>query len=265
MAIPQTRLNFEADAKHVIEAHRRKRGLEDGVLFDEFLSMILVDRLGISSLDKYRQNVTDETAKSAQELVTLYEQAVSNSKWEDLLGPLYTTEIQTNGAKRQNQEYFTPSQISRCMAQMIIHGEEFKDDIVFRFCDPCVGAGSLALGFIEAVEQHHGTKALEKLSVTGIDISYYGTRMFASQVLTNCTIHKTSLCELVALKGDSLTLANIETIAHAQHVKLAQKDSATNMDMGELRHQFAGIAPAYQSAYGDSLTDIINPYAEVSK
>ena len=252
------RQDFLSHASTVLKQHRYRRGMEDSQIFDEFLNQILIDKLGLSYLAKSRQAVSDEIATSATELLVIYESAVKQCRWDDLLGPFYTLNVQTNGAKKVNQEYFTPPEVSRCMAQITLHDIDFNGEMK-TFCDPCVGAGSLALAFIETVEKQHGTSALEKLSVTGCDISYFGTRMFAVQVLTNCYVHQVALGELVALKGDSLTLNNITTIVHAHasdnHHPISSSDIAS-----QVKESFKPIAPNYHAEYGDYINTIIDPY-----
>jgi len=160
----------------------------------------------------------DEVRRSVLDWKQRYYEYVELCPLTDLLGSVYM-EIQSNwSGKKPLGEYYTPQAVSRLMAQITL-GDELPagDDGLCRFCDPCVGSGSMPLSFAEAVLQNFGPEGLEKISITGIDISHFGIRLCASQFLANLFVHGFTFGEIALVHGNSLVFDpdNMKVILHA--------------------------------------------------
>ena len=210
----------------------------------------------------------DEVLKSVSDWKLRYYEYVELCPLTDLLGSVYM-EIQNNWrGTRPLAEYYTPQEVSRMMAQMVL-GDELpvSDDGVCRFSDPCVGSGSMPLSFAEAVLQKFGPEGLSKISITGIDISHFGIRLCACQFLANLYVHGFTFAEIALVHGDSLVFDpdNMTVILHATRPDLQHLDTTDprNLLLAN-KDALAAQAHAQQESWKSQGVDperLANPFA----
>lgn len=87
----------------------------------------------------------------------------------DILGQLY---MELELASKENGQYFTPSPVADCMAQLL-YGDSLEQKLRQPFVtlhDPASGSGSMILSFVKVILQKNQNPA-EKLFVSCIDVN----------------------------------------------------------------------------------------------
>jgi len=155
-----------------------------------------------------------------QELDAVYCRSVRQSEpFSDILGPLYE-EMASRGYRSMLGQFFTPPDVCDAMALFnlgnlmaaISSGDISSEPI--RVIDPAVGAGGLLLGAARMVFRS-SPHALERLSLTGIDIDHLCARMAAVQLMSGVNSCGIPLAEIDIRIGDSLRQASIQRFVHA--------------------------------------------------
>jgi len=199
---------------------RSRYKTDNYAVLSAFADLILVNRFGLNQND----SGTTETiaCELAQQLLEAYDKALADlPPFTDILGPTYM-HIQGSGAGKSLQEFYTPQEVSRCMALMMVADDEFSEPAItpanpISFCDPCVGSGAMPLAFLSVVLERHGPEALEKVCLYGQDLSYHGSRLYACQLLSNLAHYKLAVAEAVITQGNSLTMEQHRVLLHATH------------------------------------------------
>lgn len=136
------------------------------------------------------------------ELGKMYAEAVRDlPPFTDVLGQLYMN-IAASGHKSVLGQFFTPPEISRMMALMSAHDQDWNKDAI-SFNDPCVGAGVMPLEFSKVALQNN---ALSRVHIMVCDIDIVCVKMTAIQFAANALMHDLAPKSLSVLHGDSLTV-----------------------------------------------------------
>ncbi|MCC1496780.1 N-6 DNA methylase [Alcanivorax sp. 1008] len=155
-----------------------------------------------------------------QELDAVYGRSLRQSEpFSDILGPLYE-ELASRGYKSQMGQFFTPSHVCDVMAMInlsdlmaaISSGDISKGPV--RVLDPAVGAGGLLLGAARLVFNSRPL-ALERLSLTGIDLDHLCARLAAVQLMSGVNSCGIPLAEIDIRIGDSLRRSTVQRFVYA--------------------------------------------------
>ena len=136
----------------------------------------------------------DDLSQLSRAFALLVEEAESKP-FEDVLGPYYI-EIASHSCKQARGEFYTPQELSRAMAKMLVDIDRVRSDgTPITVCDPCCGSG----GMILALAQEFAPGSVDLIRATCQDINPVAADM--------CYIN-TSLWGIPAtvILGDSLRM-----------------------------------------------------------
>jgi len=85
----------------------------------------------------------------------------------DILGVVYVEFAQSKGTRERGGEFYTPPEVSRMMAQMLVGSHDENSTEPITMCEPACGAGGMILAFAESLPR----AAIRRLRVTAIDIN----------------------------------------------------------------------------------------------
>jgi hypothetical protein len=166
---------------------------------------------------RIEQPPPEKARKAVVDMASEYARAVSQHEpFTDLLGPLYE-ELASKGDKRHWGQYFTPQTVADFMAQMTLAADPFSEDRLTRVCEPCSGSGVMLLSFARTVLSRHGAQALERLSLTAIDLDPICSLMTAVQLLGNCLVFQHAFGEVVVYRGNALLNEDFQPVIHMIH------------------------------------------------
>lgn len=153
-------------------------------------------------------DIPDSAGRYVQATLDAYVQAVERSEpFTDILGTVYM-DCASHWGRSGMGQFFTPQNIADMMAMMML-GEDTRqpngNGDLWRTIDPCIGSGVMMLSFSRAILRQQGADALNRWSVTGVDLDGTCSRMFAVQMLANCAFHGFTFGEIVAMQGNSLS------------------------------------------------------------
>lgn len=181
----------------------------------EMLRWMLSMAFHIMGLPEW-ETIPDEVKPQVKQALIAYENAVARSHpFSDILGEVYM-ELVSRWGKSALGQFFTPQPIAQMMAQMTIGGKPLPEGRLIYACDHAVGSGVMMLSLLQSVLSESGPDGLKCWSVTGIDLDPVCARMFALQVVANCSIHQVQVGEVLAYHGDALDKADkLKVILHA--------------------------------------------------
>ena len=183
-------------------------------LFRWFLDDVMAD---ITQLPK-DYPPPEEVMPIPCELGGLYSQAVAESPpFCDILGELYMY-IAYSSTQSAMGQYFTPEHVAYLMAQINnVSEDQLAGNQLIRTLEPSAGSGIMLLLFCRSVMQAHGPKALNKLSLTAIDLDPLCSKMTAIQLIANAVIHQVDYGEVVGYCGNALSpsMDDFKVIIHA--------------------------------------------------
>lgn len=202
-------MNHVTSLTRAIEDAARHLSLYD--TFADFLETSLHD-FGVPVPAEWKQRTDiDFTGVIQRYRLAVYE----TEPLRDILGLVYM-ELGAHGHRNRLGQYFTPWSIASMMAEMQLSGEWREDgEDLIRICDPACGSGVMLLAMVDAIRRRHGSRAVERLSLTGVDIDWICARMAALQLAANNAIHGLRFGEIGIVHGDSIRLEGFSTVLHA--------------------------------------------------
>lgn len=162
--------------------------------------------------------VPKQVTAEVDELCLLYEKAVRDDPWNDILGSVYMA-VASRGTQGAFGQFFTPFPIAQFMAMSLLGeptGHRHTLDTLITVLEPACGSGVMLLAFARAVIENVGPSALRAYSFTAVDLDCTVARIAAAQLLTCLCVTATTLGELVVLHGNSLLCDHgMRLIVHA--------------------------------------------------
>ncbi len=160
--------------------------------------------------------IPDDAKPKVRLALHAYETAVAQEEpFSDLLGSIYM-ELVSRWGKSSLGQFFTPQPVAQMMARMTVSGSSLPEGRLIHACDPAVGSGVMMLSLLQIVLDEYGLDGLKRWSVTGIDIDPVCARMFALQVVANCSIHQVQVGEVIAYHGNGLARSeSLNVVLHA--------------------------------------------------
>ena len=79
----------------------------------------------------------EQTNERLFELGGLYANAVIENPWADVLGGVYQ-ELASNYGRKALGQFFTPAEVTKCIAQMSFDVNDVKEKPVFRVLEQCI-------------------------------------------------------------------------------------------------------------------------------
>lgn len=122
---------------------------------------------------------------------------------EDVLGKVY--QEWSSGARNRMAQYFTPTNVSDCMAQMVladITWRKLNQPGGFSMLEPCSGAGVMPLSAIKFILKEFGPRGLAKVEISAVDLDLVCCRMTALQLRWATMLYPCK--RVVVYHGDSL-------------------------------------------------------------
>lgn len=151
-------------------------------------------------------------------LCHIYEEAVRDDPWNDILGSVYMT-IASRGCRDVLGQYFTPFPIAQFMAHALLSDPPANlhtPHTLIKVLEPACGSGVMLLALAQCVVERFGPAALRAYSITAVDLDRTVAWIAAAQLLTCLSVTETTLGELVVLHGNSLVCDHdMRLIVHA--------------------------------------------------
>ncbi|NEX19858.1 N-6 DNA methylase [Thiorhodococcus mannitoliphagus] len=179
---------------------------------DEWLTFLCQDVLAGFGR-RLAQPWDEERHERLFQLSRTYAALVAEHPWTDLLGAVYM-ELSSRGQQRWLGQFFTPPAVASCMAELQLADLDDRlttDGTLIRVLEPAAGSGVMLLALCQVVLKRHGRAALNRLSLTAVDLDPLCAAMTATQLLANAVLHG-SLGELRVDHGNSLSGELFETL-----------------------------------------------------
>lgn len=124
----------------------------------------------------------------------------------DLISMVYEELAITDGQAKQFGQYFTPIDLSRCIAQLaaIDTMERARIDLPVSICDPCSGSGSLVMAQLEIIHSQ-SPDLLQFISIVINDIDEKALRANCLQIMSNLGEHRLYLYSVTATISNTIT------------------------------------------------------------
>ncbi len=139
-----------------------------------------------------------------QELFNEYLHVINdNEPFADIVGMMYD---ETAHKGNNLGQFLTPPDLADLLGELLIAGNPesiTKDMLIGDFCG--CGAGSLILGQIKAIYNHHGKDAVKHLNVVANDLDACMSKMATVQTVFSSIVHRIPLGSFTTFNANTVT------------------------------------------------------------
>jgi type I restriction-modification system DNA methylase subunit len=152
--------------------------------------------------------VDEDKTRKIDVAYRLYAELVKDSEpFTDVLSMLHEEVLLTNRKGDGLGKYFTPPDISSLVADLLIADSSELPKDVIRICEPCCGAGALALSPLHAIQKLHQSQPerIQDVHLLLNDIDPLAIKSALLQVLMTCIYHDIELHRIDVYNANLLT------------------------------------------------------------